>query len=275
MKKVIPFTSAIALVLLLSACGASKTSSGMAGMNMTGPKPTPKAAGHGYGSAAPDGGSFLSTPVPAAILNTPLVDSNGKSITLASLKGKTVVISDFLTSCHEICPMTTANMREIGDAVNASSLKEKVKVLEVTVDPGRDTPSRLTAYQSLFGDTSWTLATGTDANLKTFWGYFGAAAIKSPYKASELKDLPVDRQTGKPNTYDVSHTDLVVIVDASGNWAWVDLGNPNPGKGVIPAKLKKYLSEDGLNNLAKPQEPSWDSKAVLSALSSITGTKLG
>ena len=68
---------------------------------------------------------------------------------------------------------------------------------------------------------------------------------------------------------------MVIIIDGKGTWSWLDLGNPNPGKAVIPAKLKKYLSADGLNNLAKPQEPSWDVKAVLSALSSITGTKIG
>jgi hypothetical protein len=67
---------------------------------------------------------------------------------------------------------------------------------------------------------------------------------------------------------------MVVIVDAKGSWSWLDLGNPKATKGVIPPKLKKYLNEEGLNNLAKPQEPSWDSKAVLSALSSITGTMI-
>ena len=89
-----------------------------------------------------------------------------------------------------------------------------------------------------------------------------------------MNSLPVDWQTGKKNTYDVSHTDLVLIINAQQSWAWLDLGNPNPGKAVVPAKLKAYLSEDGLNNLAKPQEPSWTADAVLSALSSITGTKV-
>ena len=89
-----------------------------------------------------------------------------------------------------------------------------------------------------------------------------------------MKAMPLDWQTGRPNTYDVSHTDEVVIVDAKGNWAWLDLGNPNQGTSVVPEKLKKYLSEEGLKNLAKPQEPSWDAKAVLSALSKLTGSKI-
>ncbi len=264
-------TFALSLATLLGALAITQAGSASASMKM--PKPTPLAVGQG--KAAPGGGSFLNAPIPAHVLNIPLVDSSGKSFTLASLKGQTVVIANFLTSCHEICPMTTITMREIGNAVMASPLKNKVKVLEVSVDGTRDTPARLTAYQANFQEKSWTLATGTPANLTKFWAYFGSSNTKVPYTAAEKKALPLDWQTGKPSEFDISHTDMVIIVDAKGTWSWLDLGNPNPGKAVIPPKLKKYLSEEGLNNLAKPQEPSWDSKAVLSALSSITGTMIG
>ena len=273
MKKVLPITSVLILISLLSGCGTKIVDTSMSGMNMSHSTTTPLASGQGV--AAAGGGSFLNSPVPAKVLNTKLVDSHGISFSLGTLKGQVVVIADFLTSCHEICPMTSVSMREIGDAVSASTLKGKVKVLEISVDGARDTPQRLSAYQALFNDSNWTLASSSDANLKQFWSFFGAAAVKSPYTATELKNLPLDWQTGKPNSYDVSHTDIVLIVDAKGNWVWLDLGNPNPGKGTVPDKLKKYLSADGLNNLAKPQEPSWDSTAVLSALSSITGAKVG
>ncbi len=263
-------TFALSVAALLAALAITQVGSASASMKM--PKPTPLAVGQG--KAAPGGGSFLNAPIPANVLNIPLVDSSGKSFTLGSLKGQTVVIANFLTSCHEICPMTSIAMRDIGDAVAASLLKNKVKVLELSVDGARDTPSRLTAYQSTFADNNWTLASGSDANLTKFWAYFGSSITKVPYTAAEKKALPLDWQTGKPSEFDISHTDMVAIVDAKGTWSWLDLGNPNPGKSVIPTKLKKYLSDEGLHNLAKPQEPSWDAKAVLSALSSITGTMI-
>ena len=171
--------------------------------------------------------------------------------------------------------MTSASMREIGDAVTASKAKGKVTVLEVSVDGWRDTASRLKAYQAIFADTNWVIAGGTTANLNAFWGYFGASIEKSPYSASDMKKLPVDWQTGKVNTFDISHTDEVVIVGPDSTWSWLDLGNPNPGKSSVPAKLKAYLDEDGLNNLAKPQEPSWTPEAVYAALKTITGVKIG
>jgi cytochrome oxidase Cu insertion factor (SCO1/SenC/PrrC family) len=251
----------------------SLTSLTAAQASMSTPTRPPLAVGQG--AAAPDGGSFLNSPIPANVLKIPLVDSAGKTFTLGSLKGQTLVIANFLTSCQEICPMTSINMRNIGDAVSASSLKSKVKVLEVSVDGARDTPTRLTAYQTLFQDKSWTLASGSDSNLKKFWAYFGSSNTKVAYTAAQKKSLPLDWQTSKINEYDVTHTDMVIIIDGKGTWSWLDLGNPNPGKAVIPAKLKKYLSAEGLDNLAKPQEPSWDAEAVLSALSSITGTKIG
>ena len=88
----------------------------------------------GSATAAPGGGTFLSQPIPANVLNAPLFNINGKKVTLAQYKGQTVVIADFLTTCQEICPMTSANMRQIGDAVAASSGKSKIAVLEVSVD---------------------------------------------------------------------------------------------------------------------------------------------
>lgn len=226
------------------------------------------------GTAAMGGGSYLNEAIPENILALNLVDQDGKSFTLGSLKGQYVVVTNFLTSCQEICPMTTANMRSIGEAVAKSSLKDKVKVLEISVDGARDVPSRMKAYYDLYQSTSFSLASGSDVDLKKLWTYFGAPATRMEFTAKEKAGLPVDWQTGKPSAYDMSHSDLVLIIGADSRWKWLDLGNPNPGKAVIPDKLKKFLTEDGLSNLAKPQEPSWSAEVVYSALDDLTGVKI-
>jgi protein SCO1/2 len=261
--KIKTFSFITCSVLLLSACGTAKAPTGMSHSSSTKVMP---------GSAAAGGGSYLDETIPADVLSLKLLDQDGKSFTLASLKGKYLVITNFLTSCQEICPMTTANMRTIGDAVAASALKEQVKVIEISVDARRDIPSRLAAYRAMYNDSNFTLASGTEADLKTLWTYFGAPAMRMEFSAKEKAALPLDWQTGKPSGYDMSHSDLVTIVGPDGHWKWLDLGNPNPGKATIPEKLKKFLSEDGLNNLAKPQEPSWSVEAVYSALHDLTGT---
>jgi len=259
--RTIAIATVLGLSLLLTSCGSTQ------------PAPMSSLA-PGQGMAAQDGGSLLNAPIPADVLAVPLFDADGKSFTLGSLKGQTIVIADFLTSCQEICPMTSINMRTIGDAVAASPLKNSVKVIELSVDSERDTAPRLAAYQGLYQDKNWILASGTEPGLSKLWKFFGNSYSKTPYSAEEMQKMPVDWQTGKKNTFDVTHTDEVFIINAQQSWAWLDLGNPNPGKASVPAKLKAYLSEDGLNNLAKPQEPSWRPEAVLSALSTITGKKI-
>ena len=223
----------------------------------------------GSATPAPMGGTYLNERLPVDILNMELVNQKNKKFKLADLKGKTLVISNFLTSCQEICPMTTANMRDIAAAIDAAALSKEIQVLEITVDPKRDTPARMSAYQDLYNDNRWSLVTSTESNLQKFWNFFGAPATLEPMDSNE--SMPMDWQTGKPNTYDMMHADLVIIVGPDGKWLWLDLGAPKTKDGTVPPVLNRFLSEQGKKNLITPQEPSWGVDAVLSALSAITG----
>jgi protein SCO1/2 len=226
------------------------------------------------GYAAKAGGTILDVPIPAQLLDIQLTSATGKKFTLASLKGKTIVLTDFLTLCNEICPMTSVNMREIGDAFTKSHLANSAIGLEVTVDPKRDTPSRLKAYQTLFSDPSWTVATGSATGISTLWSWFGVyASVVKP------DDDVIDWMTGKQITYDVDHSDAIVIIGPNLHWRWLDLGAPavtNPkAKGVVPTKLYTYLSTTGKTNLVKPEQPFWSTAAVYGALNEIFKMKVG
>ena len=265
----IKYIAPIALALLLTGCADNDDSfSGKmmdhGSMNMSYEMPLT-----GTATPAPMGGTYLNEALPVDIMKMELVNQNNKKFTLNDLNGKTLVITNFLTSCQEICPMTTVNMRDIAAAVDASALSKEIQVLEITVDPKRDTPSRMSAYQDLYNDNRWSLVTSTQANLDKFWNFFGAPATLEPMDANE--DMPMDWQSGKPNTYDMMHADLVIIVGPEGRWLWLDLGAPKTKSGVVPPVLNKFLSEQGKKNLVTPQEPSWTVDAVLSALSAITG----
>ena len=237
--------------------------------------PASPSVAQGLASAAPTGGTFLNEKIPKEILNIPLVDADGHSLSLAALTGKLVVITNFLTSCQEICPMTTVNMRDIATGVAKSALKDKVKVVEITVDAQTDTPARLSAYQKLFDSKSWTLAPGTTKGLNDFWTYFGAPAEREVKSATAAAKAPLDWQTSKPILVDYVHSDLVLIVGSDSTWRWLDLGSPKTKAGKIPERLRTFLSQQGTNNLAKPEEPSWNIAAVYGALTQLTGVKVG
>ena len=272
MKKIIglliislAFTGNIAAI----AATSSKTTTHSSGMNMS--MPAPKLS---TGTAAMMGGTLLDQAIPATYLNIPLQDASGKTFSLASLKGKSIVLTDFFTSCDMICPMTTANMRDIGDTIAKAGLSKKFAVVELSIDPQRDTVSRIHTYQALYGEAkpSWTVATGSVANLKKLWSFFGV------YTQHQLNTdgSAVDWQTGKKITYDVVHADIVLLIDSQLHYRWLDLGNPavsNPN--VVPAKLKAFLSESGLANLKNPQQPDWDPSAVYGAIQQVTNIQVG
>jgi len=249
----------MAATLLLSGCGAQSNTSSTSAKEPTG--------------ASVGGGTFLKSAIPADVLALPLFDANGREFTLGSLAGQYVVITNFLTSCQEICPMTTANMRDIGNAVAKSPLKGRVSVIEFSVDARRDNAKRLRAYQDLFNDNTFSLASGSEKDLAALWKYFGAPGQRMEISTKESATLPLDWQTGLRDTYDIMHPDLVLIISPKSEWRWLDLGNPKVGS-EIPAKLKTYLSEDGKKNLAAPEEPTWSISAVYSALEQLTGVKL-
>ena len=225
------------------------------------------------GYPAKAGGTVLNVPIPAELLSIPLTDANGKTFTLASLKGKTVVLTDFLTLCNEICPMISVNMRNIGDAITNAKLSSSVESLEVTVDSKRDNPKRLKAYQALFDDPSWTVATSTSTGLKDLWAWFGVYTKVVPADKGII-----DWMTNKQTTYDIDHTDVIIIIGPDLHWRWLDLGAPainNPSKGAVPTKLYSFMSATGKLNLIKPEEPTWSTGAVYGALNQIFKIKIG
>ncbi len=262
----------IGIALLLAGCGAGTSTS--SGTGSSTPTIAPSALPSGDSSPAATGGTYLNIPVPAAVLDAPLQDQTGHTFTLASLKGKLVVIANFLTTCHDICPLTSANMRSIAAAVKAAGASDKVAVVEITVDPARDTPARLAAYQALYGGSTWTLATGSPATLDALWNFLGVPAKQVPFDKKELATLPRDWQTGAVTTYDVQHPDIVVVLGADGHWRWMDLGSPGTKPANVPQRLQAFLSADGKDNLAHPSQPAWTVPAVTSALDALAGTHI-
>ena len=204
-------------------------------------------------------------PVPAATAALPLVDQAGRTVTLASLRGTTVVLVDFLSLCQEVCPLTSANVRAVSDALDAAHLSGEVRILEATVDPARDTPPRLAAYQKLYGaKPNWSLVTGTSSVVSALWKSFGVGYEKKPTTATPP---PKDWLTGSPLTYDVDHQDVVIVIGPDGHERWLVDGTPRvSGPSSVPSTLQTFLNEDGRTNETAPTDPTWTAADVVSAV---------
>jgi cytochrome oxidase Cu insertion factor (SCO1/SenC/PrrC family) len=96
-----------------------------------------------------------------------LIDQDGKTVRFYSdvLKGKTVVVNAFFTTCTSVCPPMNRNMEKIQEAFGDRVGKD-VFLVSMTVDPETDTPARLKEYSQKFhAGAGWMFLTGKKENL--------------------------------------------------------------------------------------------------------------
>jgi protein SCO1/2 len=82
----------------------------------------------------------------------------GKEVSLNDLGGKVIIADFFFTSCPSICPKLTKNMKKLQTAFKKTD--SLVRFVSFTVDPVRDSVSKIKAYGDKFGidhDTWWML----------------------------------------------------------------------------------------------------------------------
>jgi protein SCO1 len=239
---------AVTLGLLLSACGGDSA----------GPPPAPSATL----------GALVDKPVPAAVANLPLTDDRGRTISLGGLRGQIVVLADFMTLCQETCPLTTGNLLDMDQAVTAAGLSARVRFVELTVDPGRDTPARLAAYRKLIGaPANWLFLTGSSGTINSIWRYFGVWYQKAP----EGSPPGLDWLTGKPLTYDITHEDAVIYLDTTGRERFVVAAAPNATGSPIAPALRAFLSSQGRADLAHPDASTWTAREGLTPVAWLVG----
>jgi cytochrome oxidase Cu insertion factor (SCO1/SenC/PrrC family) len=207
----------------------------------------------------------MTLPVPARIASIPLLNQSGKETDLEALHGRIVVLADFMTSCQEECPITTGALLSVNQALASAHLLDKVTIVELTVDPWRDVPSRLLAYSRTFG-IPWTLLTGSRANLEELWSWFGVFY----QRVKEGSPPDTNWQTGMPYTFDIDHSDNVFVLGASGGEQALVQGNADVG-GKLPKALAKLLSAEGQKDLTDPGLGSWTPAEMLQAIGSVLG----
>ncbi|HXQ74529.1 MAG TPA: SCO family protein [Pyrinomonadaceae bacterium] len=96
-----------------------------------------------------------------------LIDQNGKKVRFYTdvLKGKTVVVNAFFTSCTSVCPPMNRNMQKIQEAFG-DRVGRDVFLVSITVDPVTDTPEKMKTYAKNFhAGPGWMFLTGKKENL--------------------------------------------------------------------------------------------------------------
>ena len=222
----------------LGGCGsATATTAGLRSASQTGAIGTP-----------------VQRAVPSALRRLPLTNQDGRRVTLASWPGKTVMLVPFLTLCQDICPMTTGNLAAVASSLRADHAADEVQIVELTVDPGRDAPARLKAYERLTG-SSWQLVTESPTVLHRLQKFFGFYFQKVPEDDADARDW----WTGKPLTYDVDHSDNYFVIDPAGVERVIQAAAPD-FNGKLNPKLYKFLDALGRQHLRHPAATRLDAR---------------
>src|SRR5215213_7405966 len=108
-----------------------------------------------------------SSPAANYFSDVQLINQDGKPVRFYSdvLKGKTVVVNAFFTTCTSVCPPMNRNMEKIQEVLG-DRVGRDVFLVSMTVDPETDTPARMKEYaQKFHAGPGWIFLTGKKENL--------------------------------------------------------------------------------------------------------------
>jgi protein SCO1/2 len=138
-------------------------------------------------------------PEPKPLTAFALTDHKNRVFDLASLKGKWSFLFFGFTHCPDVCPTTLAVLARARDNIARNTAgAEDIQFVFISVDPNRDTASKLRQYVAYF-DTTFLGVTGDDAQIGNLAGQLGAA-----YQVAITPGL---------ENYPVYHSTAVFLVD--------------------------------------------------------------
>lgn len=110
-----------------------------------------------------------------------LTDQDGNPLALSDLRGKAVLLDFIYTSCPGPCPILTGLHVEVQRAL-APALRDRVRLVSISLDPLRDTPAVLREYARKRGaDTAnWSFLTGAPDAIEAVLKGYGVGSARQP-----------------------------------------------------------------------------------------------
>jgi protein SCO1/2 len=175
----------------------------------------------GHTTAAPAGSPWGANYFP----NISLVNQDGKTLRFYDdmIKGKVVAINFMYATCHDACPLETAKLRQVQEALGDRVGKD-IFMYSISITPEHDTPATLKAYMEKFNvGPGWQFFTGKEADItllrKKLGLYYGEAEEKS--EGHTLSMIVGNEATGrwiKRSTFDNPNVMAKVIGEALFNY---------------------------------------------------------
>jgi protein SCO1/2 len=143
-----------------------------------------------------------------------LVDQSGQTVTLEQFRGRPVIVTFAYAHCETVCPLLVSEVLGARDALTSP----KPVVLSVTLDPWRDTPSRLPSIAARGG------ASGD--------GHVLSGVPDSVERVLNAWRIPRARNE---RTGDLSHPSVVYVIGPDGRIAYAVSGSQEVVRAAVEA----------------------------------------
>jgi protein SCO1/2 len=121
------------------------------------------------GASATSGFDGAGLPTPARARDFTLTDQSGQTVSLSRYRGQVTVLAFLYSTCGSTCVLIAQQIRGALD-----ELADPVPVLFLSVDPGADTPARISSFLARVSLTGRALyLSGSRARLRPIWRAYG------------------------------------------------------------------------------------------------------
>ena len=168
-----------------------------------------------------------STPVDFPAPGFSLTDQHGQAVTLASLRGKVVLLTFLDDTCSVDCPLIAQEFRQAGQLLGADSAR--VELVAINYNPLDTQVSYIQAFdrqEGLAGVPNWLYLTGTVAQLQPVWLHY---AIAPP------EIVPAGSMIG--------HGDYAFVIDQSGHMREELVFDTGPGTQATMSSFAAELTD--------------------------------
>jgi cytochrome oxidase Cu insertion factor (SCO1/SenC/PrrC family) len=168
------------------------------------------------------GSSTLDLPAPGFTLT----DQNGRTVSLAQLRGKVVLMTFLDPVCTTDCPIIAQEFKQAGEMLGAQD--SHVELVAVVANPSYRSIAFTRAFdrqEGLATVPNWLYLTGPLSQLGAVWRQYGVT----------VQNLPAGAMS--------AHNDLAVVIDASGQIRQEVGADPGPGTSSTQSSFSVLLSQ--------------------------------
>ena len=164
-----------------------------------------------------------------------LTDQDGRTVSLASLRGKVVLMTFLDPVCTTDCPIIAQEFKQTGQLLGAQD--KNVELVAVVANPTYRSTVFTRAFdqqEGLATVPNWLYLTGSLSQLSAVWQHYGVT----------VENLPAGAMS--------AHNDLAVVIDRSGEIREEMGADPGPGTSSTKSSFSVLLSQYASQALGRP-----------------------